>query len=146
MQLIHANNLINILKETIKDLQLSQTQWKMIVNVAQGERTDGLININDFFKILEIISNNMASHPIMNKKNPKNTLYLEYSGFNNNKIGYKTMTNGFYYNRRSNSINKDPKNFRILSTKFANPDNYRLPFSNKRERSRYKTTGMSAIV
>ena len=88
----------------------------------------------------------MASHPIMNKKKPKNSLYLEYSGFNNNKIGYKTMTNGFYYNRRSNSINKDPENFRILSSKFANPDEYRLPFSQKRERSRYKTTGMSAIV
>ena len=26
-------------------------------------------------------------------KKPKNSLYLEYSGFNNNKIGYKTMTN-----------------------------------------------------
>ena len=88
------------MKDTIKGFQLSQTQWKMIVNVAQGERTDGLININDFFKILEIISNNMASHQIMNKKKPKNSLYLEYSGFNNNKIGYKTMTNGFYYNRR----------------------------------------------
>ena len=134
------------MKDTIKGFQLSQIQWKMIVNVAQGERTDGLININDFFKILEIISNNMASHQIMNKKKPKNSLYLEYSGFNNNKIGYKTMTNGFYYNRRSNSINKDPENFRILSSKFDNPDEYRLPFSQKRERSRYKTTGMSAIV
>ena len=147
VQLIHADNLINILKDTIPGLQLSQTQWKMIVNVAQNERTDGLININDFFKILEITSNNMASHPIMKRKIRKNTQFQEYSGFNNNKIGYKTMTNGFYYNRRSNSIKKDTDNFRILSSKFANPDDYRLPFSNKkRERSRYKTTGMSALI
>ena len=146
IQLIHADNLINILKDTVPGLQLSQTQWKMIVNVAQGERTDGLININDFFKILEITSNNMASHPIMKKKIKKYNILNEYSGFNTNKVGFKTMANGFYNNRRNNSINKDPKNFNLLSLKYANPDEYRLPFSNKRGRSSYKTMGMSALI
>ena len=146
IQLIHADNLIGILKETIPGLKLSQTQWKMIVNVAQNERTDGFININDFFKILEIISNNMASHPIVKKKSKKINLIHEYSGFNNNRIGYKTMNNGFFNDRRSNSINKDPYNFKLLSLEYANPDDYRLPFSNKRGKSGFKTTGMNAII
>ena len=146
VQLIHADNLINILKETIPGLRLSQTQWKMIVNLAQNERTDGLININDFFKILEITSNNMASHPIMTKKKRKIPLFQEYSGFNTNKVGYKTMTNGFFNDRRSNSINKDKENFSLLSLKYANPDDFRLPFSQKRGKSKYKSTGMSAII
>ena len=118
----------------------------MIVNVAQNERTDGFININDFFKILEIISNNMASHPIVKKKSKKINLIQEYSGFNNNRIGYKTMNNGFFNDRRSNSINKDPYNFKLLSLEYANPDDYRLPFSNKRGKSGFKTTGMNAII
>ena len=65
----------------------------------------------------------------------------EYSGFNTNKVGYKTMTNGFFFDRRANSINKDPKNFKLLSLKYANPDEYRLPFSKKKERSK-----LTAIV
>ena len=146
IQLIHSDNLINILKDTIPGLQLSQTQWKMIVNVAQNERTDGLININDFFKILEITSNNMASHPIMKKKIRKKNLFNEYSGFNTNKIGYKTMSNGFYHDRRSYSINKDPENFRLLSMKYPNPDEFRIPFSKNKVKNNYKLTGMSSFI
>ena len=146
VQLIHADNLINILKDTIPGLRLSQTQWKMIVNVAQNERTDGLLNINDFFKILEITSNNMSSHPIIKKKTKNPNLIHEYSGFNTNKVGYKTMTNGFFFDRRSNSINKDNKNFNLLTLKYSNPDDFRLPFSKKKETSKHKTTGMTAII
>ena len=145
IQLIHSDNLISVLKDVIPGLKLSQTQWKMIVNVAQNERTDGLININDFFKLLEIFSKNMASHPTVKKKIKKNNKISEYSGFNCNNIGYKTMTNGFYLNKRSNSINKDPKNFRILSSQYGNPNAFALPYTN-RGKSSYKASRMSAII
>jgi hypothetical protein len=145
IQLIHSDNLISILKDVVPGLKLSQTQWKMIVNVAQNERTDGLININDFFKLLEIFSKNMASHPIVKRKPKVNDNIKEYSGFNCNNIGYKTMTNGFYYNRRSNSINKDQKNFIELSKKFNNPNTFALPYTT-RGKSSYKTSRMSAII
>ena len=56
------------------------------------------------------------------------------------------MNNGFFNDRRSNSINKDPYNFKLLSLEYANPDDYRLPFSNKRGKSGFKTTGMNAII
>ena len=145
IQLIHSDNLISILKDVIPGLKLSQTQWKMIVNVAQNERTDGLININDFFKLLEITSKNMASHPTVKRKLKTSNKINEYSGFNCNNVGYKTMTNGFYYNKRSNSINKDPKNFQLLTSKFSNPNEFALPFTN-RGKSSYKTSRLTAII
>jgi hypothetical protein len=147
VQLIHSDNLISILKDIIPGLQLSRTQWKMIVNVAQNERTDGLININDFFKLLEITSKNMASHPTVKRKIKKSNNINDYSGFNCNKVGYKTMSNGFYYDGRSNSINKDFKNFKELSKKYGNPNAYALPFTTtNRGRSSYKASRMSAII
>ena len=145
VQLIHSDNLISILKDIIPNLKLSHTQWKMIVNVAQNERTDGLININDFFKLLEITSKNMASHPTVKRKVKNNNNINEYSGFNCNKVGYKTMSNGFYYDSRANSINKDQKNFRELSKKYGNPYSFALPYTN-RGKSSYKSPRMSAII
>ena len=147
VQLIHSENLISILKDIIPGLQLSRTQWKMIVNVAQNERTDELININDFFKLLEITSKNMASHPTVKKKVKMSNKINDYSGFNSNKVGYKTMYNGFYYDGRSNSINKDFKNFKELSKNYGNPNFYALPYTTtNRGRSSYKTSRMSAII
>ena len=56
------------------------------------------------------------------------------------------MTNGFFFDRRANSINRDKKNFRLLSLNYPNPDEFRLPFSKKLQMSKYKTTRMTAIV
>ena len=50
-EFIHYNNFIDLLKDILPNLKISQTQWKMIVNIAQIERTDDLINIKDFFQI-----------------------------------------------------------------------------------------------
>ena len=88
----------------------------------------------------------MASHPIMKKKIRKKNLFNEYSGFNTNKIGYKTMSNGFYHDRRSYSISKDPENFRLLSMKYPNPDEFRIPFSRNTVKNNYKLTGMSSFI
>jgi hypothetical protein len=35
----------------------------MIVNIAQTERADDLINLKDFFKLIEFSSKNLTSHP-----------------------------------------------------------------------------------
>jgi hypothetical protein len=53
------------LKDILPNLRVSQTQWKMIVNIAQKERRDDLINIRDFFKLIEFSSKNMVSHPFI---------------------------------------------------------------------------------
>jgi Ca2+-binding EF-hand superfamily protein len=144
-QLIHCNNLIAILKDIIPGLKLSQTQWKMIVNVGQNERTDGFINIKDFFNLMKVTSESMNSHPTIKKRKNKLSLLNDYSGFNCNSIGHKTMTNGYYYNRRSNSINKDPKSFKHLSSKYTNPNTY-LETNLLRGKSSYKFKGLTAIA
>jgi len=41
---------------------------------------------------------------------------------------------------------KTKKNFRLLSLKYPNPDEFRIPFSKKLEMSKHKTTGMTAII
>ena len=71
-ELVHSGNLISILKDMLPNLRISQTQWKMIVNIAQAERVDELIDINEFFRLLEITSRNVISHPLINKKSIKN--------------------------------------------------------------------------
>ena len=129
--MIHADNLISVLKDALPGMKLSQTQWKIIVSPAQKERIDGLINVNEFFKMLETSSKNMARHPAINKKIKINNLITEYSGFNCNNVGFKTMYNGYYHNKRTNSINKDHKNFRVLSSKYGNPYFYALTCSNR---------------
>ena len=67
-QLVHSGNLISILKDLLPGLRISQTQWKMIVNIAQAERVDELVDINEFFRLLEITSRNVVSHPLITKK------------------------------------------------------------------------------
>ena len=47
-EFVHAKNFIEILKDILPNLKLSLTQWNMIAKIAQIERSDDLININDF--------------------------------------------------------------------------------------------------
>ena len=106
-RLIQPDNLVLILKGIIPNNNLSLTQWKMIVNVAKKESLDGLIDLNEFFRLMEVTTKKMISHPaIINKKKLiKSTSDL--SIYNTNGVGYKTIMGGFYYDRRRNSINKD---------------------------------------
>ena len=62
---VHSANFINILKDVFPDLTLSQTQWKMLVNIAQTERIDDLINLKDFFNLIEFSVKNMNNHPFI---------------------------------------------------------------------------------
>ena len=60
---IHANNLIDILKNVLGKVRLSQTQWKMIVSLGDKDKS-GLIDFDAFIKILEATSKMEKSHPI----------------------------------------------------------------------------------
>jgi Ca2+-binding EF-hand superfamily protein len=48
---IKADNFVNILKEVLFKLKLSNTQWRMIVNVADKEKS-GMIDIDMFFGVI----------------------------------------------------------------------------------------------
>ena len=60
---IHANNLIDILKNVLGRVRLSQTQWKMIVSLGDKDKS-GLIDFDAFIKIIEATSKMERSHPI----------------------------------------------------------------------------------
>ena len=62
---IHSKNFIALLKDIFPKMKLSQTQWKMIANIAQTEKTDDLINLKGFFKLIEFTAKNMISHPFV---------------------------------------------------------------------------------
>ena len=106
-RLIQPDNLVLILKGIIPNNNLSLTQWKMIVNVAKKESLDGLIDLNEFFRLMEVTTKKLISHPaIINKKKLVKSI-SDTSIFNTNGVGYKTIMGGYYYDRRRNSINKD---------------------------------------
>ena len=72
---IHSENLIKILKELLPNQKLSQIQWKMIVNIAQNENYNNLIDIYKFFRIVEISSKNLNCQPkLKNIRNYNNKL------------------------------------------------------------------------
>jgi Ca2+-binding EF-hand superfamily protein len=60
---VQADNLLNIIRDLFPNNKLNQMQWKMIVNIAQSENNNNLIEIDKFFKILEMTSKNLTSHP-----------------------------------------------------------------------------------
>ena len=63
IMLIHANNLIDILKNVLGKIRLSHTQWKMIVSLGDKDKS-GLIDFDAFIKIIEATSKMEKSHPI----------------------------------------------------------------------------------
>jgi hypothetical protein len=66
---IHSENLIKILKDLLPNQKLSQMQWKMIVNIAQNENYNNLIDIYKFFRIVEITAKNLMSQPKIHNLN-----------------------------------------------------------------------------
>ena len=71
---IHSDNLIKIIKDLLPNVKLSQMQWKMIVNIAQNENFNNLIDIDKFFRVIEITAKNLMSQPkIFNNSNNNKT-------------------------------------------------------------------------
>ena len=96
--LVQADNLLNIIRDLLPNNKLSQTQWKMIVSIAQNESNNNLIDIDKFFRLMEITSKHLMSHPkirisksvgdfsgLVNDKNKKNieVNHLKMRKFNN---------------------------------------------------------------
>ena len=101
-RLIQPDNLVLILKGVIPNNNLSLTQWKMIVNVAKKDTLDGLIDLNEFFRLMEVTTKKMTSHPsiITKKKLPKlNKIYKMNHGdrvFNSGNCDTLQFESGCY--------------------------------------------------
>ena len=50
--IIHENNLINVLKDIFPYYKLTNTQWKMIVEIGDKD-TQGFVNFDTFIKLVE---------------------------------------------------------------------------------------------
>ena len=100
-QYVTSDTLIYVIKKMFPNLKLSHIQWKMITDIGKSESTDNLVNISDFFKLIEISA----------KKNNNINIFKLYSSNNEfNKIYYgkfDTINNSSNSNRNKlkNSIN-----------------------------------------
>ena len=101
---IHPDNLLKILQDLMPNTIMSKTQWKMIVNIGKNSKCGNLIDINEFFRLIEITATNLDSHPniFLNNKNKAN------------RLSYSVTNNRFYSNTEMN-INRIQKNNLVSS-------------------------------
>ena len=59
---IHVENLVDILMKTFPDLKLNINRWKLVVNIADRER-NSLIDVDLFFNLICNSSKLTSSHP-----------------------------------------------------------------------------------
>ena len=61
--LIKTENMIEVLKNVLNKIRLSQTQWKMIVSIGDKDKS-GMIDFNTFLSVIETSSKMATSHPV----------------------------------------------------------------------------------
>ena len=126
-RLIQPDNLVLILKGIIPNNNLSLTQWKMIVNVAKKDTLDGLIDLNEFFRLMEVTTKKMTSHPsiIHKKKLLKSTSDFSLYNITGMKAPlYKTIVGAFRNESKRNLINKMQKDLYDIKKIGENEFNY----------------------
>ena len=130
-RLIQPDNLVLILKGIIPNNNLSLTQWKMIVNVAKKDTLDGLIDLNEFFRLMEVTTKKMTSHPsITKKKLLKSTSDL--SAYNLSGVNgpmFKTISGAFKSNNKKNIFNRMGKDLRYMKKIDNNLNIQNKPFN-----------------
>ena len=60
--IIQINNLIEVLKKILPRTELSRTQWKMMVRIADKQGT-GMVDLDEFLKIMEQSARQMNQQP-----------------------------------------------------------------------------------
>ena len=111
---VTSDTLIYVIKKMFPNIKLSNIQWKMITNIGKNEGTNDLINISDFFKLVEInAKKDMFSNNFKPLKSHTNFNQIHYGNFD---IMNRMNTN----NSRKNDINNN-LNRTLNSTSFNNP-------------------------
>ena len=125
---VQADNLLNIIRELFPNTKLSQTQWKMIISIAQNENNNNLIDIEKFFRLLEITTKNLTSHPKIKFKNKMSKSIGEYSGILNEKK-LQTIEQNLFRKRKFSSMTNIHKQ-RVNRVNLINFGNVVLPNEN----------------
>ena len=89
---IHQDNLLKVMQDLMPNMLLSKTQWKMIVNIGKSKKFDSLIEINEFFRLIEITAMNLNRHPNININN-NNKVYKISNSVRNYKYHINTDNN-----------------------------------------------------
>jgi Ca2+-binding EF-hand superfamily protein len=119
--LVQADNLLNIIRDLLPNNNLSQTQWKMIVSIAQNESNNNMIDIDKFFRLMEITSKHLMSHPKIRISKSVG----DFSGLINDKSKKSIEINHLKMRKynNANNINKQKAN----SVNLVNFGNVVLP-------------------
>ena len=113
-QYVSSDTLIYVIKKMLPNCKLSHIQWKMITDIGKNESTDNLINISDFFKLLEISAKkNMFSNNIKP--------YNSNNEFNHVFYGKFDTINNFNSDRNKRNIIVGNLNKTLTSTSCNNP-------------------------
>ena len=141
---IQADNLLNIIRDLFPNTKLSQTQWKMIVSIAQNENNNNLIDIEKFFRLMEITSKNMTSQPKVNLKNKLSSSIGEYS-----KLRYernmKTIGQNYLRRRKFSSMTNIHKQ-RVNMVNLVNVGNIVLPKESNNKKNLNETIYSKPIM
>jgi hypothetical protein len=62
LHLVHADNLITLLKDILFGLKLSNSQWKIIVSMADRQK-NSMIDLDLFISLVEQSTRQATSHP-----------------------------------------------------------------------------------
>ncbi len=108
---IHPDNLMKVLQDLMPNTILSKTQWKMIVNIGKSKSFESLIDINNFFRLIEITSMNLDSHPNIYMYNKNKAHKLSYS-VNSKYHNVKTEINVNMNNTQRDKLHESLNDFR----------------------------------
>ena len=71
-QYVASSTFIYVMKKMFHNLNLSDIQWKIITDIGKNKSTDILVNISNFFKLVEIIAKkNMFPNNVRNYNSTK---------------------------------------------------------------------------
>ncbi len=108
---IKSENLLFLIKEIFPNSKLSIMQMKSLLNIAKCSSNDNLVNINDFFKIIEISTKGVTCQPKLNNSSHKK-ISLSIDDVNlieqNNKIStnlHKRLRSNIDFNDNNKKIN-----------------------------------------
>ena len=98
----------------LPNCKLSHIQWRMITDIGKNESTDNLINLSDFFKLLEISAKkNMFSNNIKTFNSNNDFKQLYYGKFD--------TINNLNRDRNKKNIIEGKLNKTLTSTSSNNP-------------------------
>ena len=82
-QYVTSNSLIYVIKKLLPNCKLSHIQWNMIADIGKNSNADNLINITDFFRLIEISAKkhmNISNFKSFNSNIESNKIF--YGKFN----------------------------------------------------------------